>query len=322
MSSLTTTRERQPMIKSLLPIFAVLLLHFQCSSKSLPREIIQDRDFKQGIKVLGHSSASPSPIDTLHPFKHSVESVAWVLPQWGSKHVMQEVMPIRLNDSIIYSNNAKKVVIFPQKGKTTQITLAVNGSEEYIRPREFNEEWPHLLLEQYFSSPVQLHRIDELIYKTRGKINYCHNRMGNQFNPEIHTAQITQFFTIQNGNIESLDYGNFFWFGLPLFDYRYNAIALYAAQDLGKEDASKKFIYSVASHDIFEGSMHSQQWITINTNILPFIQQAFATAQQRGYLLQTKYDDLTITTMNIGWEVPGTFDCAITFDSPSLTTTN
>jgi len=143
--------------------------------------------------------------------------------------------------------------------------------------------------------------------------------MREQFNPDLHTAQFSQYFTIQDNNKDSESYGDFFWFGLPFYDYRYENIELYAAQDIGKDDASNKFIFSVASRNIFDGTLHDKQWITIDKDILPFIKEAFKTAQERGYLTGSKFEDLAITTMNTGWEVPGTFDCGIVLESPSLT---
>ena len=149
-------------------------------------------------------------------------------------------------------------------------------------------------------------------------MNFCVNKMGNDFDPGLHTAQITQFFTIQNRNENSPHFGDFFWFGLPLYDYRYPDIEQYAAEDLGKDDATKKFIFSVASRELYQGAMHDYQWISIEKNILPLIKNAFSTAQGRGYLQGTNFEELCLTSMNIGWEVPGTFDCGIIFECPSF----
>ncbi len=305
-------------LKQLGLILTLFLAFMQCTSIPESREIIQDRNFQNGVRIQGHTTSYPSPIDTLYPFSHSTDTVYWLLPQWGSKHVMQHIMPIISNDTVIYHNNAKKVSFFKNKNQTVEITLAVIASEEYDHPRQMNEDWPHLLLEQYFYNPVKLNEAEKLIYKTRCKLLYSTNKMGDQFNPDLHTTQISQYFTIQDSNKNSDSYGDFLWFGIPFYDYRYEYTELYAAQDLGKDDASQKFIFSVASRNIFDGTVHDQQWITIDKDILPFIKEAFQTAQQRGYLTGSKFEDLVITTMNVGWEVPGIFDCAIVFDTPSL----
>lgn len=46
----------------------------------------------------------------------------------------------------------------------------------------------------------------------------------------------------------------------------------------------------------------------LNRDMLPTIQYAFKLAQERGFMKNTKYENLGITSMYIGWELPGTFD--------------
>lgn len=299
-------------------LFALFFLFTGCAPTPVSREIIQDRDFHGGIRVQGDNSSLPAPIDTLYPFHFSTDMVYWLLPQWGSKSVMQKTLPIISNDSVIYQHKAKRVSFFKNKNQTVEIRLDLIASQEYDHPRAMGEDWPHLLLEQYFNNPPKLIEADRLIYKTKCKLLYADNKMGDQFNPDLHTTQITQYFTIQDNNKSSESYGDFFWFGIPFYDYRYEYTELYAARDIGKEDASRKFIYSVASPDIFNGTMHAKEWVTIDKDILPFIKEAFETARQRGYLAGSGFEDMVVTTMNVGWEVPGTFDCGIVFETPSL----
>ena len=49
-----------------------------------------------------------------------------------------------------------------------------------------------------------------------------------------------------------------------------------------------------------------------STNILPIIQRAFELAQSRGFMRKTNKDDLHITSTNVGWEVPGTYNVSAT----------
>lgn len=301
-----------------IPLVILFITFVHCTSMPSSREVILDRGFNNGIKVLGHASSDPAPIDTFFPFDASMETIHWLLPQWGTKLVMQDITPQLIGDTIFYSNPAKKVSFVTNKEQTIEITLQVTASSEYERPRIMSEEWPHLLLEQYFTTPLRLIEVEQLIYQTRCKLLHCINRMGDDYRSDLHTAQFSQYFTIQDNNKASENYGDFFWFGLPLYDYRYKNTELYAALDMGKDDASNKFIYSVASGDIFERTLHDKQWVDIEKDILPFIKEAFETARKRGYLSGSKFEDLVVSTMNVGWEVPGTFDCALTLTVPSL----
>lgn len=282
---------KYPLIQFLL-LFTLFAAFIQCGTILSPREVIQDRGFNNGIKVLGHTSYSPAPIDTLYPFEASTGPIHWLLPQWGTGFIMQDITPQAVGDSVIYRNQAKKISFVANKEQTIEITLEVIASAEYERPRLMNEEWPHLLLEQYFTAPLQLSEAEQLIYQTRCKLLYCTNKMREVYNQNLHTAQFSQIFTIQDNNKASKSYGDFFWFGLPLYDYRHKNIKLYAALDMGKDDASNKFIYSVASGDIFDGTLHDKQWVNIEKDILPFIKEAFEMAQERGYLTGSKFEDL------------------------------
>lgn len=286
--------------------------------KKKGEEVIMDCSFENGIFIQGASSASPDPYARMHPFTKNKETPNWYLPQWGSRHLLSNTNPQIHNDTVIFENNAKRVYFHRKENASTLIGLDVFSSKEYDEARNLHEDWVHLLLEQKYSNFVWLKNASQLQYKIKAKMKFCINRMGTSFDPGLHTAQITQFFTIQNRNENSPHFGDFFWFGLPLYDYRHPKIEQYAARDIGKDDASKKFIFSVASKELYEGTMHDYNWITIDKDIFPLIKKAFSVAQKRGYMQGTDLNELGITSMNIGWEVPGTFDCGIIFECPQL----
>ena len=48
------------------------------------------------------------------------------------------------------------------------------------------------------------------------------------------------------------------------------------------------------------------------------IRHAFELAQSRGFLKNTKYENLGITSMYIGWELPGTFDVGMDVNNMKL----
>ena len=281
-------------------------------------QIVQDQTFKNGLSVRGHTTSHPEAIGYLFPFAKNKNIPVWSLAQWGSSKTLSNTSSTTQNDTVIYQNEAKRLYFYPENNGNIRIGLEVNASKEYLKPRQLGEDWIHLLLEQNFTNPVFLNDIESLNYYIRAKLLFCDNKMNEDYNPDLHTAQITLFVTIQSKNNKSINEGDFFWFGLPLYDYRYKNIPEYAAEDLGKEDASRKFIYTVAGSQLFQNSMHSMEWITIDKNIYPLIKNAFKTAQNNGYMKNCTWEDLCISSMNIGWEVPGTFDCGLIFDTPSL----
>lgn len=282
-------------------------------------EIITDTRFQNGIGLIGANSSQPEIIDTLRPFGKSVQQQTWKMPQWATRFDLKGIKPVKIKDTICYRNEGKKVT-FNRTGNSTLVGLEVFGSNEYTAPRKDNESWPHLLLEQR-TNQTRLSQMKALNYNINARLMYAINKTGAAYNTGLHSAQVTLYLLIQNVNASSAGMGDYFWFGLPLYDYRYRDIKEYAAQDLGKADATKKFILNVASETLYEGSLMDKKWVNIHKNIYPLIQDAFKKAKQNGYLKTTAFEDLAIESTNVGWEVPGTFDCGLQFKNLALTAT-
>jgi len=282
-------------------------------------EIITDTRFQNGIGLIGTSSSHPEITDTLRPFGKSIQQMTWKMPQWATRYDLKGIKPVKTKDTISYRNEGKKLT-FNRLGNSTLVGLEVFGSNEYSAPRKENESWPHLLLEQR-TNQTRLHVMKKLNYTISARLMYVLNKTGTTYDPGLHSAQVTLYLLIQNVNPSSAGMGDYFWFGLPLYDYRYQDIKEYAAQDLGKADATKKFILNVASKTLYEGNLNNKKWINIRKDIYPLIQDAFKKAQQNGYLKATAFEDLAIESTNVGWEVPGTFDCGLQFKDLSLTAT-
>nr|WP_121272178.1 hypothetical protein [Pedobacter schmidteae] len=290
----------------------------QQSRKDKSQEIIADRNFKNGIQLLGLTSAAPAPISQLYPFGKTATEPIWTLAQWGSKFNLVNVTPNRGSGKTSYENHGKKIS-FMKANHTTLVSMEVIGSNEYSSARKDNQDWPHLLLAQEVKSKIRLNEIRNLTFTINTKLMYAHNKMESSLDPKLHTAQVSLYLSVQNVNKQSAAYGDFFWFGLPLYDYRYRDIKEYAEQDLGKEDATKKFILNIAAKDLFKGSLQDKKWIDIKKDIYPLLINAFKKAQKRGFMKDTQLNDLGIGSMNFGWEVPGTFDCGLQFKNLRLT---
>lgn len=298
---------------------AAMLLTFHCSTKLFAGnslkpvsqladtiEIFKDPLFKKGLRLRGADSGNPGTTDFLRPFGGAGEPV-WDLDEWACKYLLKDVKPLKKRSGqVSYEDQSKKVTFTPLKNDI-QVRLDLRASKEYTEPRKAGEAWPHLLVEQRFQELVHLKDLKALIYKINAQLIYSENKMApGTFKEGLHTSQITLYLSIQNR--KSNDY---LWFGLPLYDYRYEEVPFYAAQDLGKGDATGKYIYTIAGKELFSGSMKNNQWISISKDIYPYLVKAFEDAQAKGYLKDTSFDDLVISSMNLGWEIPGTFDSAI-----------
>ena len=283
-------------------------------------EILKDLTIEKGIIIKGTNSANPSAKSIIYPLGEIDNSnPIWTLAEWGSKKTLSNVTPKTTKDGITYSETGKNIS-FKKENNTVEVTMEVIASEEYDAPRKAGESWPHLLMEQKIDEVNKIENADKMDFTLDVKLVQNEMKMKDfEFDPGLHTAQISIYFTVADVNRNSQGYGDYLWFGLPIYDYRYpNGIEEYSAQDLGKDDATNKFIYKPASSEVFEGNVDNQKWIQINLDILPFINNAIKTARERGYLKNSNISDLALTSSNIGWEVQGTFDCSIKYKNLSL----
>jgi hypothetical protein len=89
------------------------------------------------------------------------------------------------------------------------------------------------------------------------------------------------------------------------------ARAWHPAQDAGKDDATGKFIYSIDGGEVNTLPLKTKTWVTFQQDLLPYIKAGLQEAGKRGYLHDTDPGHYAVVNMNLGWEIPGTYDAAI-----------
>jgi len=275
--------------------------------------LLQDGYFKRGLVLEGTNSGAAGRDRFIFPYGGDGSQVQWGLAEWGSRFKLADTKRSVRGKEMIYAAKGKKIA-FEQPAGSYRITMDVTASAEYAASRKEGEGWPHMLLGQTFTEKPYLKDLEGLILKFSGRLTKAALRMKKgEFDPALHTAQFQLFITVQDLDPDSPSKGDFFWFGIPFYDYRYKDIKMFAAQDQGKEDASGKFIYCMGSTDFMKGSFHSGAWITVDKDIYPMIKNAVTLAKQRGYLTGSSFENLQLSSMNLGWEVPGTLDVGFEF---------
>jgi hypothetical protein len=137
------------------------------------------------------------------------------------------------------------------------------------------------------------------------------------FDDAYHAAQFQMFLTIQNLTTTSPGYGDFFYFGIPLFDSRYRETELYARADTA--DPSGKFIYIPPSAEFLPVSTHDRTLVEVRCDVLPLVHAGIASAWEHGFLPgSSDLADYYVSGMNFGWEIPGTYDASILVRDLSL----
>ena len=137
------------------------------------------------------------------------------------------------------------------------------------------------------------------------------------YTPNLHAAQFTIYFTVQNRNKQSRGYGDLVWFGVPIYDNRSRFPRAFKEQDLAAPQSS-------STHPTDATILHKQCTgrrvvVVIDKDLLPLMNDALATAWSRGFLKEsTNAADYFIGGMNMGWELPGTFDVEMQVRNLSL----
>ena len=246
---------------------------------------------------------------------------AWRLCQWATKYSLATMPCTRgTADDLWYENEGKKVLVGGRDSPNRDLILEVRGGAEYgDRVRRSGESWPHLLVEQDAVVLRPLDELDEIRFTLALRLLYCTNRMPpDQCDPGLHAAQFQMFFIVKNISPDSQDRGNYYWFGVPFFDSRHDVPPAYMAKDAGKDDATGKFIYTVEGKMVGVTPLRTGQWLTLDVDLLPFVRSGLQEAVKRGYLKDADPHHYAVANMNLGWEIPGTFDAAIQIKDLSI----
>ena len=277
--------------------------------------ILRDTDFAMGFNVLAPKPPVRS-VGVLRPAEARSAPILpeWRIAQWACRYNIAEGKTHYQDNGFGYETDSQRVEV-SRDGDETVLELELRASKEYTSPRQEGEDWPHLLIEQtgLQSRCPTLDQLEALQFTLDARIPYCASSMEA---PEsaLHTGQTSMFFTVANVRTQDM-----YWFGIPIFDARYEQIREYMAEDGGKEDATHKFIYIVDQAKLTDVDLHSGGWMKLDIDILPFIQKGLTAAVDRGFLNSDAVSMYTITSTNLGWEMPGAYDATLEIKNLSLT---
>jgi hypothetical protein len=266
-----------------------------------------DENYDEGFAVYTTEEGNGAIVGTLKYDDNSSYHPVWTIAQWNSVNNLAEGYKIIQDNLCIWGDMSKQV--FVNKADNS-LGLLMNASSEYTSNRTTGQPWPCLLLNQEFSfdNDIKVSNIGALFLNVDFVITKMENHMVGTPDDNLHAAQLLWYITVQNRNVASEDFGKYIWFGLQLYDTRYDFPPLYAQEDAGKEQNTGMFIYNPSSMDYLTKPVDVNVNQSINYNAYQKILEAFELAQSRGYLSDTTIDDLYIGGMNIGWELPGTYD--------------
>ncbi|MDR2955813.1 MAG: hypothetical protein LBV43_12100 [Prevotella sp.] len=289
--------------------------------------LFSDPHFQNGFNILSVKEGNGEIQGVFDYQGKAGGSPTWRIAQWNNYN--NDLLNAQYSDEDgVHTYRTANGNVVSVDSNTGSLKLGINTSTEYGKngitsnPRKNGESWPHLLIE-YVLGDKEILKISD---KKEVRMNIAYNitdfkdRMPDGTTDKgLHTAQFQWYVTVQNRTQGSEDYGQYIWFGLSFFDVRYEIPPAYAAEDGGKEHNTGAFIYVPDMREILvDGKTEIGKDMLVDVDILPMIRSAFKLAQERNYLKNTTWDDLYITTSNIGWEVPGTYDATVRIDSLNI----
>ncbi len=317
-------------VKHLLWIAATALVLASCgdapraakerAAKDEWRELIADPSFRRGMALSPLSPATVTAgggfgktnVDTLR-FVDCDEAPAWQAAQWWSRHDLAGTARCTGESCAEFSNEGKRIAL----GNDGTLTLEIRTSTEYDAPRTADGQWPHLLIQQDFADAPRVGDLAGLRFGMSVRLLYCHNRMGSDFDETLHTAQAPFYLYLRNTAPASPDFGEALWVGVPTFDYRYERLA--DTETVHWDKGTSTYIYTIPPRSVWgDISFHDRMEHCADIDLLPLVVRAFEAMRERGCFASSTLDDMTITGMNFGWEVPGTFDAALEVKGISL----
>lgn len=272
-------------------------------------QIIPDLHFEQGFVLTGFDSRpeyNQRDIGRIDYGQEGLEPV-WRIGQWGclSNLAYDNATYTVENGVDIFSDGSKVLKINRQTGA---YSLNVNAAADGVYadgPRKANEPWIHFILEiPQFPEYVMLKDLEYLTFYLEFMLTKGENQCGAAYDPSLHSSMFLWYITINDLTNPS----DYFWFGLPIYDNRSDFSPEFAQQDGGKEDSTDSFIYNPAGDTFLDMPVKVGVNNLLSRDMLPVIKYAFDLAQERGFMKNAKFENLGITSMYIGWELPGVFN--------------
>jgi hypothetical protein len=248
------------------------------------RELIEDPHFQNGFWLLEPKPGKRIVYGAVTEAAATARPV-WDLGQWSSKHPLHAAVTKRLAHGVFcFANVAKQVCVGAPGSAAADLSLGVNASAEYgDRARKSQEEpWVHLLAQQDIVNPPSLTELAHCSFHVEARLIRSMLHRTNDYTPTLHAAQFTIYITVANRNLKSPGYGQYFWFGIPVYDNRSRIAPSFQAKDFG---GTAMFIYNLRSDVLAKESTHDGQWVTFASgDLLPLMREGLKTGWKEGFM--------------------------------------
>lgn len=321
-----------------------------CSSDTPPPEepeirdeyeqLITDPDFAEGINITGlRSHAMESTAWLYSNTVNTTYGPYWTLGQYCDLSSTREGYDSSVNDlslgtlfdeskgiegregnlfTLTNRSGSKYIVV---DSSTGEVEMNIDTTKEYVdqttgdlSPRRSGEDWVHMILQQT-TRTVYLAKADRLEIE----LEFAFTAL-DMIEDRLSTASQFQWIFGIHDRGSAID--DYMWFNLTIYDNRYEVFPGTQMYDGGKEDATGKFIYAPSSKQIFGDGFTRftvGEKYKIRLDLLPFMKQAFDTAQEKGALAGAQWANMAFNGFNLGWEVTNVAKAGVHIYDLSLT---
>lgn len=270
-----------------------------------PIQLLRDPGFAQGLDLLAARPGNAIVVGHLGR-RGQEQPSAWQLAQWNSRFPFTNTTVLAPGADLCLSNQAHWVCVQGRTGATASLTLGVDSRPEYeSAPRQKpTDPWVHLLVQQTIDGSPRLDEAGQLRLGFEARLLEAETFRPPGYSSGLHAAQFQVVLTLGNVRLGSPGYGDFLWFVVPVYDDRHEVPPEYVARDFA--EARGKLIYNPGRAALTDGTLHVGSWIAVAVDLKPWLLRALQAAWVKGYLQDSRNPaDYRITSLNLGWEVPG-----------------
>jgi hypothetical protein len=294
-------------------------------------ELLADTSFSTGFYLREWTTVNGGPVVRHLDYGGSAKDEKhWTMARWWDPYDFVNATESHPSQDVWkYEDQSSYCLINPTDG---EMTMNLNSWTEYQEKfggsrNSASLNWSHFLIEQSsFAKSVGLSDIVELWADLTFNIEDVILFDKEKYNPSLHTAQLFWYLTIRNvvpeGVTDQGTNGDYMWFGIPLYDYRYNKIDEYHNLDSGVTGSTNKLIYSISNSEYLpvtkDKGIELGKEYSIHIDLAPFIKEAYVYGVSHGVLKNTNAKNMQIGYMNFGWELPGSFEVTSSIKNMSL----
>ena len=296
--------------------------------------LLSDSSFKNGFGLFSPETTTAHVEDRLIDYNGEAEtdfynpeadhSYYWTMCQWWTPYNFVNATYSKNGETHIYENESRRLEVNPGEGSLhMELNADMEYEEKFGGPRDPAASWSHFLIQQNFPSElVKSPSTFEGLYVEMDVTIEESTYLGEGQPLGAECAQLLFYFCLFNrvpadSNPEEVGVnGTGMWFGVPIYDSRYDYVDRYIGGDTGFVGSTNRMIYSIPSQSYMgRGPVEMNHTYKIRIDVLDLLKEAFIYGVKNDYLPNCLWNNLYLTYMNFGWELPGQYKVSSTLSN-------